>query len=101
MKSCIDIGLVGLGTVGTGTAKILLENRDLIARRVGVPLELKRIVDLDVTTDRGIALPDGLLTADLPGLLNDPTIDIVIELIGGMTRRNASCSMRWPKVSMS
>ncbi len=83
MKSCINIGLVGLGTVGTGTAKILLGNRDLIARRVGVPLELKRIVDLDVTTDRGIALPDGLLTADLPGLLNDPTIDIIIELIGG------------------
>jgi len=83
MKSQINIGLVGLGTVGTGTAKILLENRDLIARRVGVPLELKRIVDLDVTTDRGIAIPDGVLTADLPGLLNDPSIDIIIELIGG------------------
>ncbi len=83
MKSQINIGLVGLGTVGTGTAKILFENRDLIARRVGVPLELKRIVDLDVTTDRGIAIPDGVLTSDLPGLLNDPSIDIVIELIGG------------------
>ncbi len=83
MKSQINIGLVGLGTVGTGTAKILFENRDLIARRVGVPLELKRIVDLDVTTDRGLAIPDGVLTSDLPGLLNDPSIDIVIELIGG------------------
>lgn len=83
MKSPINIGLVGFGTVGTGTAKILLENRDLIARRVGVPLELKRIVDLDVTTDRGIALPAGLLTSDLAGLLQDPSIDIIIELIGG------------------
>jgi len=83
MKSHINIGLVGLGTVGTGTAKILLDNHDVIARRVGVPLHLKRIVDLDVTTDRGLALPDGILTADLAGLLNDPTIDIVIELIGG------------------
>ncbi len=83
MKSQINIGLVGLGTVGTGTAKILFENRDLIARRVGVPLELKRIVDLDVTTDRGIAIPDGVLTSDLPGLLNDSSIDIIIELIGG------------------
>ncbi len=83
MKSQINIGLVGLGTVGTGTAKILLENRDLIARRVGVPLELKRIVDLDVTTDRGIAIPDGVLSSDLPGLLNDSSIDIIIELIGG------------------
>jgi homoserine dehydrogenase len=83
MKSQINIGLVGLGTVGTGTAKILLDNRGLIARRVGVPLELKRIVDLDVTRGRGLALPAGVLTSDLPGLLNDPTIDIIIELIGG------------------
>ena len=83
MKSQINVGLVGFGTVGTGTAKILLENRDLIARRIGVPLALQRIVDLDLTTDRGIALPDGLLSSDLPGLLNDPEIDIVIELIGG------------------
>ncbi|MDT7042298.1 homoserine dehydrogenase [Candidatus Nitronereus thalassa] len=83
MKSQINIGLVGLGTVGTGTAKILLENRDVIARRVGVPLELKRIVDLDVTTDRGLTLPSGVLSSDLPGLLNDPSIDIIIELIGG------------------
>lgn len=83
MKSQINIGLVGLGTVGTGTAKILLENRDLIARRVGVPLELKRIVDLDVTTDRGLAIPDGVLSSDLLGLLNDSSIDIIIELIGG------------------
>ena len=85
MKSQINVGLVGFGTVGTGTAKILLENRDLIARRVGVPLALRRIVDLDLTTDRGIILPDGLLSSDLPGLLNDPEIDIVIELIGGTT----------------
>ena len=83
MKSKINVGLVGFGTVGTGTAKILLENRDLVARRVGVPLVLQRIVDLDLTTDRGIVLPDGLLSSDLSGLLNDPEIDIVIELIGG------------------
>lgn len=82
-KASINIGLVGLGTVGTGTAKILLENRDIISRRVGVPLELKRIVDLDVTTDRGLSLPPGLLSTDLAGLLHDPSIDIVIELIGG------------------
>ena len=78
MKSQINVGLVGFGTVGTGTAKILLENRDLVARRVGVPLVLQRIVDLDLTTDRGIVLPDGLLSSDLSGLLNDPEIDIVI-----------------------
>jgi homoserine dehydrogenase len=64
-------------------AKILMDNAALIRRRVGVPLELVRIADIDVTRDRGIALPAGLLTADAKQVLNDPTIEIVIELIGG------------------
>jgi homoserine dehydrogenase len=83
MKSRIGIGIVGFGTVGTGVAKILMDNAALIRRRVGVPLELVRIADIDVTRDRGIALPAGLLTADAKQVLNDPTIEIVIELIGG------------------
>ncbi len=83
MKSRVGVGIVGFGTVGTGVAKILLENAALIRRRVGVPVDLVRIADLDVTRDRGIALPDGVLTADSRALLDDPAIDIVVELIGG------------------
>jgi len=83
MKPRIGVGIVGFGTVGTGVARILLDNAALIRRRVGVPIELIRIADLDVTRDRGIGLPAGLLTTDVRQVLSDDAIDIVIELIGG------------------
>jgi homoserine dehydrogenase len=82
-KSSIAVGMVGFGTVGAGVAKILLDNAALIRRRVGVPVELVRIADLDTTRDRGVLLPPGVLTADLRQVLDDPSIDIVLELIGG------------------
>ena len=83
MISRIGVGVIGFGTVGTGVARILLDNAALIRRRVGVPIELVRIVDLDVTRDRGIALPSGMLVNDAKQVLTDPAIDIVVELIGG------------------
>lgn len=83
MKDRIRVALVGFGTVGTGVARILLENASLIQRRLGVPLELTRIVDLDITRDRGLVLPPRMLTTDLTEVLEDPSIDIVIELMGG------------------
>ena len=83
MNGEIGVGLIGFGTVGSGAAKILFNQAELIARRVGVPLRLKRIVDRDVTSDRGLALPPGVLSTDLHGLLNDESIHIVIETVGG------------------
>ena len=83
MISRVGVGIVGFGTVGSGVAKILLENAALIRRRVGVPIELVRIADLDTTRDRGMALPAGLLVKDAKQILADPTIDIVVELVGG------------------
>jgi len=83
MKARIGVGLVGFGTVGTGVAKILLGNRALIQRRVGVPVELVRVADLDIARDRGVSLPPGMLTTDVGQILDDPSIDIVLELIGG------------------
>ena len=83
MKSRIGVGIIGFGTVGTGVAKVLLDNAELIRRRVGVPVDVLRIADLDVTRDRGIQLPPGILTTDAMQVLNDPAIDIVVELIGG------------------
>ena len=53
MMSRVGVGLIGFGTVGSGVVKILLENAGLIRRRVGVPIELVRVADLDVTRDRG------------------------------------------------
>ena len=83
MKTEIGVGLIGLGTVGTGVARVLIENAELIRRRVGVPITLVRIADLDITRDRGIAIPSGVLTTDSQQVLADPRVDIVIELIGG------------------
>lgn len=83
MKSRIGVGIIGFGTVGTGVAKTLLKNADLIRRRVGVPIELVRVADLDITKDRGVTVAPGVLTTDAKQVLVDPDIDIVIELIGG------------------
>ncbi len=83
MKARIGVGLIGFGTVGTGVARILLQNASLIQRRVGVPLELVRVADLDVTRDRGVTLSPGILTTDARDVLDDPAIDVVLELIGG------------------
>ena len=79
----INIGLLGCGTVGTGAAKILIESKDLISSRVGTALNLKHIADIDITRDRGIKFNEGVLTADALGVVDDPEIDIIIELIGG------------------
>jgi len=80
----INVGIIGFGTVGTGTARILIENKDLLSQRTGFNINLKRIADLDVKRNRGIKLPKGTLTTDAEKILNDPEIDIVIELIGGI-----------------
>ncbi|MBW2107719.1 MAG: homoserine dehydrogenase [Deltaproteobacteria bacterium] len=79
----IGVGLLGFGTVGSGTAKILVENQEVIASRLGRPLELKRIADLDITTDRGVKVDGRILTTDAADVIDAPDIDIVIELIGG------------------
>ena len=79
----IKVGLLGFGTIGTGVAKLLINNADLIAAKVGAQITLKKIADLDITTDRGIALPPGILTTNADEVLTDPEISVVIELIGG------------------
>ncbi len=79
----VVIGLIGFGTIGTGVAKILKErSRDLI-RKTGISLELKKIADLDITTERGVEVSPDILTTLADDIFSDPEIDIVIELIGG------------------
>ena len=79
----IQIGLLGCGTVGTGVAKLLIENKDLLTSRVGADLNLKWVADIDIETDRGLRFPEGVLTTDAQTVLTDPDIDMVIEMIGG------------------
>jgi homoserine dehydrogenase len=80
-----NIGMLGFGTVGTGVAKILLDRKDLISSRVNARMNLKRVADIDITTDRGVVLAEGVLTTDAWDVVNDPDIDIILEMIGGET----------------
>ena len=79
----IGVGLIGLGVVGGGVARALLERRDYFARQVGAPLVVRKAAVRDVSKPRTVDLPPGLLTANVDDVLNDPAVDIVVEVIGG------------------
>jgi homoserine dehydrogenase len=81
----IKIGILGLGTVGTGVARMLEEEKDLISSRLGAELEIAKIADLDIETDRGLAISRDRLTTNAFAVIDDPDIDIIVELIGGET----------------
>jgi homoserine dehydrogenase len=79
----VKVGLVGLGTVGSGVVEIFRRHRDDFARRVGVEVELARFADRDTARFGDLSLPAELCTTDAAKLIADPELDIVIELIGG------------------
>jgi len=80
----VKIALFGLGTIGTGTAKILLHHSDLLTRATGKKIELAQVCDRDLTTQRDLDLPPGLMTDDAEALFTDSGISVAIELIGGI-----------------
>lgn len=79
----VGVGLIGFGTIGRGVVKVLRQNAEVIEQRLGFPLRMIRIADLDTKTDRGIALEEIQFDADAKALIADPRVHIVIELIGG------------------
>ncbi len=81
--SDIRVGLIGFGNIGAGVVKLLRDNSTVIRDKVGATIQLARIADLDITSDRGVAVDPAMLTTDVNAILNDPEIKIVIELIGG------------------
>ena len=76
MRQQINVGIIGLGTVGTGALRILRENAEVIERRVGIPVEVTKVAVRDVKRDRGIAIPDGLLTTDPSRIAVERFLDI-------------------------
>ena len=81
----VRIGLLGLGTVGAGVAKILDSHRALLEERAGCRLTLAAIADTDLTRPReGLDIARLPLTSDAGRVLDDPTIQIVVELVGGL-----------------
>ncbi|HEY5549102.1 MAG TPA: homoserine dehydrogenase [Coriobacteriia bacterium] len=79
----IGVGLVGLGTVGSGVVEILRSHREDFARRAGVDIELVRVADRDASRAVALGIPEELFTADVAELVADPRVEVVIELIGG------------------
>jgi homoserine dehydrogenase len=83
INKSVNIGLIGFGTIGSGVVENFNLNLPLIEDKVGRKVVLKKIVDLDITTDRGVKVDPGILSTDVNDILEDPEIEIVIELIGG------------------
>ncbi len=83
--SVVNVGLIGAGTVGCGVIKVLDQNNEIIKKRTGITLNLKKIADVDPDRKRPVRIPRGKITRDARELIDDPSIDIIIELIGGTT----------------
>lgn len=81
----INIGLAGLGNVGAGVFKNLERNRALIGQRIGADLRISRVVVRDLDRPRDVEVPAEILTTDWTGMVNDPDVPVIVELIGGTT----------------
>jgi homoserine dehydrogenase len=79
----IRVGLLGFGTIGAGVVEVFQQNSELIEKRLGRPLRLVRIVDLDITSDRGVSVDPDILSTQADDILAATDVDLVIELIGG------------------
>ncbi|MBC9783138.1 homoserine dehydrogenase [Heliobacterium chlorum] len=84
MNQPIWIGLLGFGTVGSGTLRILENRLEDIARRLGRPVKVKKVLVRDVTKPRALPIDPGLLTDNPAEILEDPEISIIVELMGGI-----------------
>lgn len=83
MSEKMNIGLLGFGTVGTGVLQIVRDHQDKLVHQVGCPIEITRILVNDLDKDRGISIEKSMLTVNADDILEDPEIDVVIEVMGG------------------
>lgn len=79
----VNVGVLGLGTVGSGTVRTLLEQRGLMRERLNIDIVVKKAADLDIDRKWDFDMPVSILTKDASDIINDPEIKIVVELIGG------------------
>ncbi len=84
MKNEISIGLLGLGTVGSGVATILQQHQQDMHHKLGVPVSIKKVLIKDENKERFTTLDSNVFTTDVHEILNDPTIDIIVEVMGGI-----------------
>ncbi|OGX39817.1 MAG: homoserine dehydrogenase [Omnitrophica WOR_2 bacterium RIFCSPLOWO2_01_FULL_41_12] len=80
----INVGLIGFGHVGLGVVKILRDKKTFLAQKLGLEINIKKICDKDIVSKRNINVDRNLLTREAKEIINDPQVDIVVELIGGI-----------------
>lgn len=92
----ISVGLLGLGTVGTGVVTILTNHQDKLIHQVGCPIELKKVLVQDINKDRLVEVDQSLLTIEVDEVICNPEIDIVIEVMGGVeeTRKHILTALK-------
>jgi homoserine dehydrogenase len=84
MSHPLGIALIGCGTVGSGVARLLLEQPERLTARAARPLVLRRVVVRELDKPRAFSIPHELLTTDLRSVLTDSSIDVAVELVGGV-----------------
>ena len=80
----VNVGLIGFGNVGSGVVKILRDRKALLSDKIGLEINIKKICDKNIVSKRNVAVDKNLLTKDIKEIIDDPKIDIVAELMGGI-----------------
>ncbi|MEC1667386.1 homoserine dehydrogenase [Bacillus sp. FSL R5-0560] len=80
----IRVGLLGLGTVGSGVVKIIQDHQDKLMHQVGCPITIKKVLVKDLEKKREVDLPKEALTTEVYDVIDDPDVDVIIEVIGGV-----------------
>ncbi|MED1946196.1 MULTISPECIES: homoserine dehydrogenase [Brevibacillus] len=83
-KQSIKLGLMGFGTVGTGVVRIIQAHQEDLQKQTGLSIEVSRILVQDAEKSRNISSMEGVLTTDPASLLDDPEIEVIVEVIGGI-----------------
>jgi homoserine dehydrogenase len=82
--SVVRIGLLGCGNVGAALVQLVERQADVIEARTGVRLQISRVAVRNISRDREVQLPEGVLTRDAHSVVNDPTVDVIVEVMGGI-----------------
>lgn len=92
----ISVGLLGLGTVGSGVVTILHNHQDKLMHQIGCAIKVKKVLVQDLHKDRSVHVDQQLLTTDVNEVINDSEIDVVIEVMGGVedTREHVLAALR-------
>lgn len=80
----INVGLLGFGNVGSGVVKILRDRKTFLSEKIGLEINIKSICDKDTSSKRNVSVDKNILCRDAYEIINNPAIDIVVELIGGI-----------------